>query len=222
MCGRFTLFASPDEILEAFDIDTLPVGVSLGPRYNIAPSQDIAIVREDGRGRHLGSARWGLVPGWSKEPRPRYATINARVESVADKPAYRAPFRRKRCLVPADGFYEWQQQAAGKVPHFICQEDRSVFAFAGLWDHWPGEADSFDSCVILTTPATGLMTDLHARMPVILAKSAYETWLDPNIQDAETLHQCLSDCPAPSLIAWPVSTHVNSPKHDDPRCVDAS
>ena len=222
MCGRFTLFASADEILEAFDIDSLPVGVSLAPRYNIAPSQDIAIVREDDRGRHLSLARWGLVPSWSKEAKPRYATINARVESVADKPAYRLPFRRKRCLVPADGFYEWQQQAAGKIPHFICRPDRRVFAFAGLWDHWSGDEASFDSCVLLTAPAAGLMTDLHARMPVILPDSAYDTWLDPTIQDPAVLTDCLVTPPAPDLTAWPVSSHVNSPKHDDPRCVEAS
>ncbi|MGB5260697.1 MAG: SOS response-associated peptidase [Gammaproteobacteria bacterium] len=220
MCGRFTLFASDADILAAFDIDSLPVGVSLVPRYNIAPSQDIAIVRSDDTGHHLGLARWGLVPGWSKEAKTRYATINARMESVADKPAYRAPFRRKRCLVPADGFYEWQQTADGKIPHYICRQDRQVFAFAGLWDHWSDEAESFDSCVIITAPASGLMADLHSRMPVILAPAAYATWLDPALTAPGEIAACLASSPAAELTAWPVSTRVNSPKHDEPHCLE--
>ncbi len=161
MCGRFTLHAAEAEILAAFDIDTLPVGVRLAPRYNIAPSQDVAIIRVTDDHRTLSQARWGLVPGWSKEAKTRYATINARMESVAEKPAYRVPFRRKRCLVPADGFYEWQAAADGKVPYHICMQDRGVFAFAGLWDHWHDDREAFDSCVIITAPASGMMADLH-------------------------------------------------------------
>jgi putative SOS response-associated peptidase YedK len=220
MCGRFTLHAPEASVLDAFDIDSLPVGVSLLPRYNIAPSQDIAIVRMDKDRRHLGLARWGLVPGWSREAKPRYSTINARAESVADKPAYRASFRRRRCLVPADGFYEWQQTADGKLPHYICRQDRSVFAFAGLWDHWSGEAESFDSCVIITAPASGLMADLHSRMPVILAPAMYDTWLDPALMEPGEIGGCLAASPAAQLSAWPVSTFVNSPQHDAPHCLD--
>ena len=221
MCGRFSLHAPEADILDAFDIDALPVGVTLAPRYNIAPSQDIAIVRADDKDRHLGLARWGLVPGWSKEAKSRYSTINARAESVADKPAYRTPFRRKRCLVPADGFYEWQQAADAKVPHYICRQDRKVFAFAGLWDHWSGEDEAFDSCVIITAPASGIMTKLHARMPVIIDPADYDTWLDPAVTDPDAIAPCLgTTTPIGHLTAWPVSTRVNSPKHEDPQCLE--
>lgn len=221
MCGRFTLHAPEADILDAFDIESLPVGVTFAPRYNIAPSQDVAVVRADGRRRHLGLARWGLVPGWSKEARPRYSTINARAESVADKPAYRTPFRRKRCLVPADGFYEWQQTADARVPHYICRQDRKVFAFAALWDHWSGDDDAFDSCVIITAPASGIMKELHARMPVILDPADYAAWLDPDITDPGAIAPCLdTTAPTSQLTAWPVSTRVNSPKHEDPRCLE--
>ena len=221
MCGRFTLHTPEAEILAAFDIDTLPVGVSLAPRFNIAPSQDVAIIRSDDGRRRLGLARWGLVPGWSKEARPRYSTINARIESVAEKPAYRVPYRRKRCLVPADGFYEWQQTADGKVPHHICMQEHKVFAFAGLWDHWSDEHESFDSCVIITAPASGLMAGLHTRMPVILAPAVYDTWLDPAVTDPAVIAPCLAAAAEPRLTAWPVTTRVNSPRHDDADCLDA-
>ena len=221
MCGRFTLFASADEILEAFDIDSLPVGVSLAPRYNIAPSQDIAIVREDDHGRHLSLARWGLVPGWSKEAKPRYATINARVESVADKPAYRVPFRRKRCLVAADGFYEWQQQAAGKIPHFICQQDRRVFGFAGLWEHWAGADQIIDSCTIVVTTANSLVSEIHDRMPVILAPKDYDVWLNTDVNDSARLESALKPYPSEEMEAYPVGLAVNRPTNDSPDLIAA-
>ena len=220
MCGRFTLHASEADILAAFDIDTLPVGFTLAPRYNIAPSQDIAIVRADESARSIGPARWGLVPGWSKEERPRYSTINARVESVAGKPAYRVPYRRRRCLVPADGFYEWAQQAGNKIPHYICRRDRHVFAFAGLWDHWSGESTAFDSCVILTRPARGIMQPLHARMPVIIDPTCWDRWLDPALTSPQDIGASLVDIDPDELTAWPVSTRVNSPAHEDPSCLD--
>lgn len=209
-------------ILAAFDLDTLPVGVTLTPRYNIAPSQDVAIIRGDGGPRRLGLARWGLVPGWSKEARPRYSTINARIESVAEKPAYRVPYKRRRCLVPADGFYEWQQTADGKVPFHICRQDRRVFAFAGLWDHWSDDDEAFDSCAIITAPASGVMAGLHSRMPVILAPAAWDTWLDPAVTDPLAVAPPdLAASVADDLTAWPVSTRVNSPRHDDAQCMAA-
>ena len=222
MCGRFTLHSPADEVLAAFDIDTLPTGFRLAPRYNIAPSQEIAIVRADGARRQLGPARWGLVPGWSKEARPRYATINARIESVADKPAYRVPFRRKRCLIPADGFFEWVSEDGAKVPYHICRQDRRVFAFAGLWDRWSNKEDSFDSCVIITAPAEGVMAPLHARMPVILEPSAWDGWLDPAMTDPAEINARLTPASTEQFTAWPVSTWVNSPAHESPRCLESS
>lgn len=221
MCGRFTLFTPPEDILATFGIDTLPKGFTLAPRFNIAPSQDIAIIRADEQQRHIGPARWGLVPGWSKEARPRYSTINARIESVAEKPAYRVPFRRRRCLIPADGFYEWAQRSEGKIPHYICRQDRKLLAFAGLWDHWSGDDEAFDSCVIITAPAQGVMQSLHSRMPVILDATAWDGWLDPACTAPEEVATRLVPAPADSLAAWPVSTWVNSPAHDAPRCLEA-
>ncbi len=220
MCGRFTLHTPADEVLAAFDLDTLPTGYRLVPRYNIAPSQDIAIVRTDGARRQIGPARWGLVPGWSKEARPRYATINARIESVADKPAYRVPFRRKRCLIPADGFYEWVTRDGGKIPYHICRQDRRVFAFAGLWDHWSDEDDAFDSCVIITAPAQGVMLPLHARMPVILEPSSWDDWLDPAVTDPVEIAARLTPASTEQFTAWPVSSRVNSPANDAPGCLE--
>lgn len=222
MCGRFTLHTPVDEVLAAFDIDTLPTGFRLAPRYNIAPSQEIAIVRTDGSRRQLGPARWGLVPSWSKEARPRYATINARIESVADKPAYRLPFRRKRCLIPADGFFEWVSEDGGKIPYHICRQDHRVFAFAGLWDHWSDNDEAFDSCVIITAPAAGVMIPLHTRMPVILDPSAWDGWLDPAVTDPAEITSRLSPVTTGQFTAWPVSTWVNSPDHDAPRCIESS
>jgi putative SOS response-associated peptidase YedK len=219
MCGRFTLHTPEAEILDAFDIDALPVGIRLSPRFNIAPSQDVAVIRADNGQRRLGLARWGLVPGWSKEARPRYSTINARLESVAEKPAYRVPYRRKRCLVPADGFYEWQHGKNGKIPHHICMQDRGVFAFAGLWDHWEDGSEAFDSCVIITTAASGVMTQVHARMPVILDPANYAAWLDPALTEPRDITPCLAASPAGHLTAQPVSNYVNSPAHDDPGCL---
>ena len=222
MCGRFTLHAPPAEILSAFDIDRLPPGVRLEPHYNIAPSRNIAIIRTSGGHRALSLARWGLVPGWSKLAKPRYSTINARIESVADKPAYRVPFRRKRCLVPADGFYEWQQGEHGKVPYHVCRPDQGVFAFAGLWDHWEDDHESFDSCVIITTPAAGVMVGIHARMPVILDPGAYAAWLDPARTEPGEITPCLAASPAVQLTAWPVSNRVNSPTHNDEHCLQTT
>ena len=145
MCGRFTLHTPAAQIRESFNLPDLPAR-ELKPRYNIAPNQDVAIIRDTGTGREMVMARWGLIPGWSKESRTKYSTINARIESVAEKPTYRTPFKRRRCLIPADGFYEWKQDAGNKVPHHIRMQDGKVFAFAGLWDYWEGEGDSIESC----------------------------------------------------------------------------
>ena len=144
MCGRFTLHTPESQIREAFNLEhTEPLG--LNPSYNIAPSQSIPIIRDSETNREMVMARWGLIPGWSKESKTKYSTINARIESVAAKPTYRTPFKRQRCLIPADGFYEWKQVEGNKVPHHIRLKDGKVFAFAGLWDHWEGDGETLES-----------------------------------------------------------------------------
>jgi putative SOS response-associated peptidase YedK len=217
MCGRFTLHIPEADVLQAFDVAP---AAALVPRYNITPSQDIALIRTSGTGRELSMARWGLVPGWSKQARPKYSTINARVESVADKPSYRGAFRHTRCLIPADGFYEWQMTADKKVPHYIRMQDESVFAFAGLWEHWEGEQQAFDSCAIITLPARGVMTTIHTRMPAIIAAVDYEAWLDTGITDKHHIMPLLDSSVSERLEAYAVGSYVNSPKNTDARCIE--
>ena len=218
MCGRFTLHTSGADILQAFDV--VSDNVALVPRYNITPSQDIPVVRASEDGRELRMARWGLVPGWSKEARPKYSTINARVESVAEKPTYRAAFRHKRCLIPADGFYEWQKTGDKKIPHYIRMQDESVFAFAGLWEHWEGEQEAFDSCAIITLPASGVMSTIHTRMPAIITAADYDAWLDTGVTDKTDIMPQLASTLSGQLQAYAVSSYVNSPKNTDARCLE--
>jgi putative SOS response-associated peptidase YedK len=218
MCGRFTLHSPEARIRQVFRVEQSdPVG--LKPRYNIAPSQDVPIVRATDSGRTLSMARWGLVPPWSKEPRTGYSTINARVETVAEKPVYRTPFRRKRCLIPADGFYEWRTVDGKRIPHYIRMQDEALFAFAGLWDHWEGEARSFDSCSIIVMPANAVMKPLHERMPAIIAPAHYDVWMDTRVTGKDEILDCLNSAPSGRLLPFPVSPWVNSPKHDDERCI---
>ena len=218
MCGRFTLHTPESQMREAFNLEhTEPLG--LNPRYNIAPSQDISIIRDTESGHELTMARWGLIPSWSKESKSKYSTINARIESVAEKPTYRTPFKRQRCLIPADGFYEWKQVAGNKVPHHIRMKDGKVFAFAGLWDHWENEDDSIESCTIIVMPSNEVMKPIHERMPAIIAPAHYDLWLDSRITDKQEIMQHLNSAPSSLLTAYPVSTWVNSPKNNNERCI---
>jgi putative SOS response-associated peptidase YedK len=218
MCGRFTLHSPESQIREAFNLEhTEPLG--LEPRFNIAPSQDIPIIRDTESGHELTMARWGLIPGWSNESRIKYSTINARIESVAEKPTYRTSFKRRRCLIPADGFYEWKQIAGNKVPHHIRMRDGKVFAFAGLWDHWEGEDESIESCTIIVMPSNEVMKPIHERMPAIIAPAHYDLWLDSRVTDKQEILQHLTSAPSSYLKAYPVSTRVNSPRNNDERCI---
>ena len=218
MCGRFTLHTPASQITEAFHLPDLR-DLELKPRYNIAPSQDIPIIRDTDTGREMVMARWGLIPHWSKESKTKYSTINARIESVAEKPTYRTPFKRQRCLIPADGFYEWKQVEGKKVPHHIRMKDGNVFAFAGLWDHWEGEGESIDSCTIIVMPANEVMKPIHERMPAIIAPADYDLWLDSRVTDKQEIMQYLNSAPSSQLTAFPVSTRVNSPRNNDERCI---
>jgi putative SOS response-associated peptidase YedK len=218
MCGRFTLHSPESRIREAFDLEnTEPLG--LHPRYNIAPSQDIPIIRDTDASREMVLAQWGLVPHWSKESKTKYSTINARIESVAEKPAYRTPFRQQRCLIPADGFYEWKMVNGKKIPHHIRMRDGDVFAFAGLWDRWEGEGESLESCSIIVMPSNEVMKPLHERMPVIIAPAHYDLWLDARVTGKAEIMWHLHSTPSSQLMFYPISPWVNSPRHDDERCI---
>ena len=165
-------------------------------------------------------ARWGLVPHWSKEPKTKYSTINARIETVAEKPVYRSPFKHRRCLIPADGFYEWKVVDGRKIPHHIRMKDGEVFALAGLWDHWERDDEQVDSCSIIVMPANTVMKPLHDRMPAIIAPADYDHWMDPRVTDKTEIISCLDSSPSDQLITYPISPSVNSPKHDDKRCIE--
>lgn len=218
MCGRFSLHGSEEELRIQFAVADLP---ALTPRYNIAPSQDVLCVRASpADGRTADMLRWGLVPGWSKEPRTRYSMINARAETVAEKPAYRRAFRQRRCLIPASGFYEWRQTGKGKQPWYIHMRDQRVFAFAGLWEHWQDDAGhTLDSCSIVVTTPNALVGTIHDRMPVVLAPEDYERWLDPQLQDPTRLKPLLAPYPAQAMEAYPVPRTVNSPSNEGPELI---
>ncbi len=194
----------------------------LAPRFNIAPTQPVAAVRlvpESGQ-RQLAFLKWGLVPAWAKDRTIGNRLINARAESVAEKPAFRAAFRRRRCLVVADGFYEWQRSGARKQPYFIRLRDDRPFAIAGLWESWEGPAHSaLETCTLITTGPNELMEPIHNRMPVILARDDYDRWLDPAIQEPDALCPLLRPYPTSAMLALPVSPHVNNPRNDDPKCI---
>ncbi len=223
MCGRFTLRAPPSAIAEAFALfDVEP----FTPRFNIAPTQPVAVVRaapvDAGSPRQLAWLRWGLIPGWAEDPSVGNRMINARSETVADKPAFRAAVRRRRCLLAADGFFEWQRKGKQKQPFFVHFRDDRPFAFAGLWETWEGPDHSvIESCTLLTTEPNPLMQPIHNRMPVILPPEHYDPWLDPDLQKTDGLLPLLRPYPGDELEAYPVSTFVNSPTRDDPRCIAA-
>lgn len=195
MCGRFTLNQSAAALAEFFHIQQIP---DLAAQYNIAPTQRVATVLhnpESGK-REFQQLRWGLIPSWAKDPSMGAKLINARAETVAEKPAFRSAFKHRRCLVLADGFYEWQRQNGKKQPFYFRLSDEQPFGFAGLWERWRTEDEEITSCTILTTAANELLQPIHDRMPVILAPQDYDLWLNPQIQTPEPLQQLL--CPYPA------------------------
>lgn len=225
MCGRYSLTTPPEVLAALFRLAQVP---AWAPRYNIAPTQQVPVVRAAGAGADAGSGRrfdvlhWGLIPAWAEEPRVGGQMINARAESAATKPVFREAFRRRRCLVPADGFYEWKKLASGKQPYCIRRRDHEPFAFAGLWERWRG-SDAYppiESFTILTTEPNTLLRQLHDRMPVILVPDDFDLWLDPSVQDPERLGALLSPSPEERLVAYPVSTRVNRPANDEPSCLE--
>jgi putative SOS response-associated peptidase YedK len=219
MCGRFTLRTPNAVLLETFQLDSAP---ELSPRYNIAPTQSVPVVRADEhRQRELVGMRWGLVPSWAKDPSIGNRMINARSETVSEKPSFRAAWKRRRCLIVADGFYEWQKVGSGKQPYFIHRRDDRPFAFAGLWEHWLQAEVSLETCTILTTAASKLLQTIHDRSPVILPPEEYDGWLDPESPDLERLAELLvPSCNEPDFVVEPVSTRVNNSRYDRPDCIE--
>ncbi|MEW6400411.1 MAG: SOS response-associated peptidase [Chloroflexota bacterium] len=214
MCGRFTLTVDPAELKEAFQDYKFPN--QFAPRFNVAPTQPILAIPNDG----LNTADffvWGLVPSWSKEPDIGNRLINARGETLAEKPSFRGSYKYKRCLILADGFYEWKSEPGNrtKVPYFIHLKDRKPFAFAGLWDEWNStDGSQVRSCTIITTVPNELMKSIHDRMPVILHPADYAHWLDKSPQTPESLQPLIKPFPAEEMAAYPVSTLVNKPSVD--------
>ena len=220
MCGRFTQTASPEVIAQQFDITDPPLFV---PRYNIAPSQPIAAIRIDPvtTTRTLVMLRLGLIPSWAKDPKVGFHCINAKAETVAEKPSFRSAFKKRRCLVVATGFYEWQVQGRAKQPMWIGLKSQRPFAFAGLWEQWtPADGEPLETCTIITTEPNDLMAPIHNRMPVILAPTVYNQWLDPTFQQTEPLKALLRPYPSEELLVYAVSTLVNNPCHDAPQCLE--
>ena len=220
MCGRFTQTASPEVIAEQFKITNPPL---FTPRYNIAPSQPIAAIRidPDRATWTLVMLRWGLIPSWAKDPKIGNQCINAKAETVAEKPSFRSAFKKRRCLVVATGFYEWQVQGMRKQPMWIGLKSTQPFAFAGLWEQWkPAEGEPRETCTIITTEPNDLIRPIHNRMPVILSPTAYDQWLDLSFQHVEPLKALLRPYPSEELTAYPVSTLVNNPRHDASQCLE--
>ncbi len=217
MCGRFSLHTSGPALAEQFHLPDIP---ALAPRYNIAPTQDVAVVRQQEAGRTLAHMRWGLIPGWAGDPAIGARMINARAETVVEKPAFRVAFIRRRCLIPADGFYEWQRTAGQKQPFFFHLRRQQPFAFAGLWETWRSvDGTVIDSCTLLTTEANGVLCPIHMRMPVILQPDDYARWLDPALCQPDPLLALLRPYPEAEMSVYPVSTYVNRATNDDPQCI---
>jgi putative SOS response-associated peptidase YedK len=221
MCGRFTLRSSGEAVAEAFGLPEVP---DLLPRFNIAPGQPVAVVRQkqQAQGRELALLRWGLVPAWADDPSLGHRLANARSETAATKPSFHRAFRSRRCLVVADGFYEWQRAGGRKQPYFVGLQGDRPFGLAGLWERWDKHGEPVESCTILTTDANELMRPIHERMPVIVPPDQYGLWLDPRFEDTKKLAKLLRPFPAEGMLAYRVSTLVNNPKNDGPQCVEAT
>jgi len=217
MCGRFVIELSPELVKAIFGLAVTP---DLPPRYNVAPTQLVPVIRQatDGK-RQLVMLRWGLVPAWAKEEGA--GLINARAETVDVKPSFRQAYRQRRCIIPASGFYEWQKLGKGKVPYYVRMADGSPMPFAGIWESWKSpEGQVLESCAILTTAANATVAPIHERMPVVLPPAAFDPWLDPGLHDAAPLAVLLSPCPSEQVESFPVSPLVNSPTNDSPTCIE--
>jgi putative SOS response-associated peptidase YedK len=219
MCGRFTLYSDIERLMNEFDLMN---GEELftQERYNIAPSENILAVVQSEKGKKAGWLRWGLIPPWASDEKIGHKMINARSETVAEKPSFRKAFKQRRCMIITDGFYEWKNDDGKKKPVFIHLEQKKPFAFAGLWESWQSETgEQINSCTILTTTANEIMKPIHNRMPVILNEETEQIWLDRTVQDQNKLQECLIQYPSEKMAFFEVSTLVNSPKNDSSDCI---
>ena len=218
MCGRFTLISQIQLLQRILRLNRTP---EWSPRYNIAPAQDIPVVRElpDSGERECMLMRWGLVPSWAKDLSLGAKMINARAETLFEKPAFRQAIHSRRCLIPADGFYEWKMEGRAKQPYYIRMEDEQPFLLAGLWEKWIGGDAPLYSCTIITTGANDRLRGLHERMPVIVDPNRADTWLDPQLHDRRELETLLQPYPAEAFVFYPVSTQVNRVGNDSPECI---
>ncbi len=214
MCGRYTLAAGPQYIADYFRIDG-PVP-DFQPCWNITPGGDIPVICESpGNGRTCAMMHWGLIPHWARQPDSKYQMINAKMETLNQRPAFRDAYKHRRCLIPASGFYEWQSTAQGKQPYYIHRQDGCLLALAGLWEYWEGE-HIINSCTIITTEANTLLRSIHDRMPVILEEKDHMMWLESHDTDTHSLASLLRPCKPDFLELYRVSTAVNNPAHDGP------
>lgn len=212
MCGRFILDTTPELIDFYFELDN--PAPEFKPSWNIPPNSDIPVVWQmPGDGRACSLMHWGLIPHWAKTTTSKFKMINAKAETLNEKPAFRDAYKKRRCLIPTTGFYEWHATAKGKQPYFIGMQDKSLFAFAGLWEYWEGH-ETIHSFTIITTVANKLIADIHERMPVIVDKENFSTWLDPANQDTRSLDSLLIPGESALMEKYPVSPEVNNPRHD--------
>ncbi len=219
MCGRFTLTTDRDQIEERFSFQM--TNVTLTPHYNIAPSQPVLSLMRDGKGSRAGFLRWGLIPSWANDEAIGNRMINARAETLAEKPSFKRALQKRRCLILADGFYEWKAEGKKKTPMFISLKSRKPFGFAGLWETWKAPSgEAIHSCTIVTTTPNAMMAAIHNRMPVILSREAETSWLDRTIDDPQTLLPLLEPYADSEMVAYEVSPLVNSPRNDVPTCIE--
>jgi len=217
MCGRFYLTANPEKLVETFQLQGLP---RYETSFNIPPGQKIlTIVKLDDGNYKAVNLHWGLIPHWSKDSKMSHQLINARAETVAEKPAFRAAYKQRRCLIPATGFYEWQKQEQTKQAYCISRKDHQLIAFAGLWEYWEHGTATIYSCTIITTAANKSMQAIHQRMPVIINKQHYDNWLDKQVP-LETIQHLLASDANQNLTLKPVSNWVNNPQHNDQNCLN--
>ena len=218
MCGRFAQSTSSKKLAKEFQVAEVP---DMEPRYNIAPTQEILGVYESMNGREVTFYKWGLVPSWAKDTSIGSRLINARSETLTEKPAFRQAFKQRRCIIPADGFYEWQRTEGRKQPFFFQMCDESPFGFAGLWERWKGEGGQvINSCTILTTEANEVLQPIHDRMPVILHPDDYELWLDMDMRKLDLAKELLRPFPASEMTAHPVSQSINSPSNQGAQLIE--
>lgn len=218
MCGRYTLLADELKIRNRFNI---PHAIDTYEQsYNIAPGQNVLAVIHDGKKRRAGYLRWGLVPSWAKDEKIGYKMINARSETAHEKPSFRKLMARKRCLVIADSFYEWQQTEAGKVPTRIQMKNNELFAFAALWDKWQDEEKTLFTCTLLTKDSNEFMKDIHHRMPIILQDEEEDQWVKPSFSTARDAYQFLKSVEDKEFSAYPVSEFVNNARNNEASCIE--